>query len=194
MIKWKINTLFHSLSDLHPCSLSISASSPATATSHRRRRLQRRRPLTASSSNTADGKTLIENSDAISEVLDGSLWTVAAVIGHSSSDDRQNQMQDGLIELVIAYQVIHRLRDLFALYDRPQVEGSPFPSSILLSISLLVILSSRFGVVTSIDWESYMPENETHESESKLLQDVPEDRLLDDLCKREEKNTVMDEV
>ncbi|KAL4559316.1 hypothetical protein LXL04_031454 [Taraxacum kok-saghyz] len=149
--------------------------------------------ITASSSNTAGGKTLIENSDAISEVLDGSLWTVAAVIGHSSSDDRQNQMQDGLIELVIAYQVIHRLRDLFALYDRPQVEGSPFPSSILLSINLLVILSSRFGVVTSIDWESYMPENETPESESKLLQDVPEDRPLDDLCKKEEKNTVMDE-
>ncbi|KAL7619225.1 hypothetical protein Lser_V15G00542 [Lactuca serriola] len=150
----------------------------------------------SSSSNTAASKTLIENSDAITEVLDGSLWTVAVVIGHSGSDDRQNQMQDGLIELVIAYQVIHRLRDLFALYDRPQVEGSPFPSSILLGINLLVILSSRFGVVGSIDWESYMPENEsqetkTSESESKLLQDVPEDRPLDDLCKKEEKNTAV---
>ncbi|CAI9266823.1 unnamed protein product [Lactuca saligna] len=105
-------------------------------------------------------------------------------------------MQDGLIELVIAYQVIHRLRDLFALYDRPQVEGSRFPSSILLGINLLVILSFRFGVVGSIDWESYMPENETQETktsewESKLLQDVPEDRPLDDLCKKEEKNTVV---
>lgn len=150
--------------------------------------------VTASSSNTAASKSLIENSDAISEVLDGSLWTVAVVIGHSSSDDRQNQMQDGLIELVIAYQVIHRLRDLFALYDRPQVEGSPFPSSILLGINLLVILSSRYGVVSLIDWESYrvetMPEKETQESktsesESKLLQDVPEDRPLDDLCKKD---------
>lgn len=168
--------------------------------------------ITASSSTVGGSKTLIENSDTITEVLDGSLWTVAAIIGHSSSDERQNHMQDGLIELVIAYQVIHRLRDLFALYDRPQVEGSPFPSSILLGINLLVILTSRYRTVSSIDWESYpvetMPVNETQEikhmevaeprgflinssgnseSSSKLLQDVPEDRPLDDLCK---KNTV----
>ncbi|XP_076900166.1 uncharacterized protein LOC143554243 isoform X2 [Bidens hawaiensis] len=154
--------------------------------------------ITASSSNTSGGKILIENSDTITEVLDGSLWTVAAIIGHSSSDERQNQMQDGLIELVIAYQVIHRLRDLFALYDRPQVEGSPFPSSILLSINVLVILTSRYRVNTSIDWESYPLESMTIKESSlpslngnselspKLLQDVPEDRPLDDLCKKDE--------
>ncbi|KAK1436482.1 hypothetical protein QVD17_02262 [Tagetes erecta] len=170
--------------------------------------------ITASSSNTGGGgRTLIENSDTISEVLDGSLWTVAAIIGHSSSDERQNQMQDGLIELVIAYQVIHRLRDLFALYDRPQVEGSPFPSSILLSINVLVILTSRYRVNTSIDWESYPLESMTiketslgatelrgsvsnssgnSESSSKLLQDVPEDRPLEDLCKKDENATTVD--
>ncbi|XP_024972264.1 uncharacterized protein LOC112511086 [Cynara cardunculus var. scolymus] len=171
--------------------------------------------ITASSSNVGGSKTLIENSDTITEVLDGSLWTVAAIIGHSSSDERQLHMQDGLIELVIAYQVIHRLRDLFALYDRPQVEGSPFPSSILLSINLLVILTSRYRTVSSIDWESYPVEtmadngiqeakhmevaeprgslfnsSGNSESSSKLLQDVPEDRPLDDLCKKDEKNTV----
>ncbi|KAM0066913.1 putative S phase cyclin A-associated protein in the endoplasmic reticulum [Helianthus debilis subsp. tardiflorus] len=158
--------------------------------------------ITASSSNTSGGKTLIENSDTISAVLDGSLWTVAAIIGHSSSDERQNQMQDGLIELVIAYQVVHRLRDLFALYDRPQVEGSPFPSSILLSINVLVILTSRYRVSTTIDWESYpletMTKKETSlsistgnsESSSKLLQDVPEDRPLDDIRKDENSNMV----
>ncbi|KVH98506.1 hypothetical protein Ccrd_023280 [Cynara cardunculus var. scolymus] len=170
--------------------------------------------ITASSSNVGGSKTLIENSDTITEVLDGSLWTVAAIIGHSSSDERQLHMQDGLIELVIAYQVIHRLRDLFALYDRPQVEGSPFPSSILLSINLLVILTSRYRTVSSIDWESYPVEtmadngiqeakhmevaeprgslfnsSGNSESSSKLLQDVPEDRPLDDLCKKDEKNT-----
>ncbi|KAI3685055.1 hypothetical protein L6452_34288 [Arctium lappa] len=170
--------------------------------------------ITASSSTVGGSKTLIENSDTITEVLDGSLWTVAAIIGHSSSDERQHHMQDGLIELVIAYQVIHRLRDLFALYDRPQVEGSPFPSSILSSINLLVILTSRYRTVSSIDWDSYpvetMPVDETQEtkhmevaeprgslfnssgnceSASKLLQDVPEDRPLDDLCKKDEKNT-----
>ncbi|KAK9053808.1 hypothetical protein SSX86_024882 [Deinandra increscens subsp. villosa] len=165
--------------------------------------------ITASSTNIGGGKTLIENSDTISEVLDGSLWTVAAIIGHSSSDERQNQMQDGLTELVIAYQVIHRLRDLFALYDRPQVEGSPFPSSILLSINVLVVLTSRYRANTSIDWESYpletMTVNETSmgnaelfnpiwnsESSSKLLQDVPEDRPLDDLCKKDENSNMVD--
>nr|XP_043635633.1 uncharacterized protein LOC122606826 isoform X2 [Erigeron canadensis] len=167
--------------------------------------------ITASSSNVGASKTLIENSETISEVLDGSLWTVAAIIGHSSSDERQHQMQDGLIELVIAYQVIHRLRDLFALYDRPQVEGSPFPSSILLSINLLVILTSRNRSKSSIDWESYplkrMPIDqsstedvdlggslfnlsENDESSSRWLQDVPEDRPLDDMCKKDENNMV----
>ncbi|KAK3000329.1 hypothetical protein RJ639_022444, partial [Escallonia herrerae] len=100
-------------------------------------------------------KTSIANLDSVAEVLDGFLWTVAAIIGHASSDERQLQMQDDLVELVIAYQVIHRLRDLFALYDRPQVEGSPFPSSILLSINLLATLTSRFKSMSSIDWESF---------------------------------------
>lgn len=164
--------------------------------------------ITASSSNVGGSKTLIENSDAITEVLDGYLWTVTAIIGHSSSDEREQHMQDGLIELVIAYQVIHRLRDLFALYDRPQIEGSPFPSSILSSINLLVILTSKCRVISSIDWESFPVEtmnlNESKdieelggslfdlsgdcESSTKWLQDVPEDRPLDDLCKKDEKN------
>uniref|UniRef100_A0A5B7ANZ2 S phase cyclin A-associated protein in the endoplasmic reticulum N-terminal domain-containing protein n=1 Tax=Davidia involucrata TaxID=16924 RepID=A0A5B7ANZ2_DAVIN len=107
------------------------------------------------STNLLSSKTSVENLESISEVLDGFLWTVATIIGHISSDERQLQMQDGLQELVIAYHVIHRLRDLFALYDRPQVEGSPFPSSILLSINLLAVLTSRCITVSSIDWESF---------------------------------------
>ncbi|KAL8143369.1 hypothetical protein V2J09_016401 [Rumex salicifolius] len=90
--------------------------------------------------------------DSISEVLDGFLCTVTMIIGHESSDEREYQMQAGLLELVVSYQIIHRLRDLFALHDRPQVEGSPFPSSILLSINLLVALTSRSRVVSSIDF------------------------------------------
>lgn len=97
----------------------------------------------------------VENFESISEVLDGFLWTVTTIIGHISSDERQLQMKDGLVELVVAYQVIHRLRDLFALYDRPQVEGSPFPSSIILSINLLMVLTSRPQTISSIDWESF---------------------------------------
>ncbi|KAJ4841440.1 hypothetical protein Tsubulata_009084 [Turnera subulata] len=106
------------------------------------------------SNNTPSSKTLVENSESISEVLDNCLWTVATVVGHTSSDERELQMRDGLVELLIAYQVIHRLRDLFALYDRPQAEGSPFPSSILLSLHLLVVLTHRPETKSSIDWDS----------------------------------------
>ncbi|CAK7323248.1 unnamed protein product [Dovyalis caffra] len=106
------------------------------------------------STNMQSTKTSVENFESISEVLDNFLWTIGAVIGHASSDEREVQMRDGLLELLIAYQVIHRLRDLFALYDRPQVEGSPFPSSILLSIHLLVAITYRPGTSSSINWES----------------------------------------
>ncbi|KAK8687640.1 hypothetical protein V6N13_086444 [Hibiscus sabdariffa] len=105
------------------------------------------------SSNSLSCKTSLENFESVSEVLDGFLWVVSSIIGHISSDERQLQMRDGLLELLVAYQVIHRFRDLFALYDRPQVEGSPFPSSILLSIHLLVVLTSSPGK-SCINWES----------------------------------------
>ncbi|KAL2461972.1 Uncharacterized protein Adt_45392 [Abeliophyllum distichum] len=124
------------------------------------------------STNFISSKTSVGNLEAISEILDGFLWSVAAIIGHVCCDVCQHQMQDGLLELVIAYQIIHRLRDLFALYDRPQVEGSPFPSSILLSINLLTVLTSKFGDVSSIDWESFpnatMPGNTP--GEAKLFE------------------------
>ncbi|KAJ8752757.1 hypothetical protein K2173_007067 [Erythroxylum novogranatense] len=103
--------------------------------------------------NIPSSKTSLENFESVSEVLENFLWTVTMVIGHSSSDQRELQMRDGLLELLIAYQVIHRLRDLFALYDRPQVEGSPFPSPIILSIHLLVVLTYRPTSNFSINWE-----------------------------------------
>lgn len=111
--------------------------------------------------NLPSSRTSAENFESISEVLDGFLWTVTTIIGHSNSEEQQIQMRDGLLELLTAYQVIHRLRDLFALYDRPQVEGSPFPSSILLSINLLVVLTSRHESNCSIDWESLHVETST---------------------------------
>lgn len=106
------------------------------------------------SSNLLSSKSSTDNLESVTEVLDGFLWTVTAIVGHVHFDDRQLQMQDSLMELIVAYQVIHRLRDLFALYDRPQVEGSPFPSSILLSLNLLAVLTSQPGTFSSIDWES----------------------------------------
>lgn len=108
--------------------------------------------------NLPSSKTSAENFESISEILEGFLWTVTTIIGHINSEEQQIQMRDGLLELLTAYQVIHRLRDLFALYDRPQVEGSPFPSSILLSIYLLVVLTSRPETNSLIDWESLYTE------------------------------------
>lgn len=99
-------------------------------------------------------KTSTENMETVGEVLDGFLWTVTVIVGHLYVDDEQLQMQEGLIELIVAYQTIHRLRDLFALYDRPQVEGSPLPSSILFGLNLLTVLTSKPGNFSAIDWES----------------------------------------
>ncbi|CAN6339224.1 unnamed protein product [Urochloa humidicola] len=106
------------------------------------------------SSNVLSNKTSTENTESSGEVLDGFLWTVTMIVGHVHLDDEQLQMQGGLIELIVAYQIIHRLRDLFALYDRPQVEGSPLPSSILFGLNLLSVLTSKPGNFSTIDWES----------------------------------------
>jgi hypothetical protein len=106
------------------------------------------------SSNLLPNKTSTENTESSGEVLDGFLWTVTMIVGHVHLDDEQLQMQGGLIELIVAYQIIHRLRDLFALYDRPQVEGSPLPSSILFGLNLLAILTSKPGNFSTVDWES----------------------------------------
>ncbi|KAF8399559.1 hypothetical protein HHK36_015426 [Tetracentron sinense] len=124
------------------------------------------------STNILLSKTSVENFESISEVLEGFLWTVTTIVGHIFSDERQLQMQEGLLELVLAYQVIHRLRDLFALYDRPQVEGSPFPSAILLSLNMLAVLTSRQRIISSIDWGSfpYKPEEGNETREAKLAE------------------------
>ncbi|KAF0919279.1 hypothetical protein E2562_029043 [Oryza meyeriana var. granulata] len=106
------------------------------------------------SSNLQSSKTSTEYMESVGEVLDGFFWTVTVIIGHVYLNDQQLQMQRGLIELIVAYQIIHRLRDLFALYDRPQVEGSPLPSSILFGLNLLAVLTSKPGNFSTIDWES----------------------------------------
>ncbi|KAL5198317.1 hypothetical protein ABZP36_001829 [Zizania latifolia] len=106
------------------------------------------------SSNLPSSKTSTEYMESVGEVLDGFFWTVTVTVGHIYLNDQQLQMQGGLIELIVAYQIIHRLRDLFALYDRPQVEGSPLPSSILFGLNLLAVLTSRPGNFSTIDWES----------------------------------------
>lgn len=163
-------------------------------------------------------KASVENFESISEILNSFLWTVTAIFGHISSEERQLQMRDGLLELLISYQVIHRLRDLFALHDRPQMEGSAFPGPILLSIQLLVVLTSRSGRLSYIDWESspvimeqeigsegakladsahfvvsnswgdYTPLSMINGSSVVHLPDVPEDRPLDEMIKVNKNN------
>ena len=158
-------------------------------------------------------KASVENFESISDILNNFLWIVTAIFGHISSEERQLQMRDGLLELLISYQVIHRLRDLFALHDRPQMEGSAFPAPILLSIHLLVVLTSRPGTMSYIDWESspvameqeigtegtkfadsahsFMnnsrgdcsPLSVINGSSVMHLPDVPEDRPLDEIIK-----------
>lgn len=61
--------------------------------------------------NSLSSKTPVEKLESTSEVLEGFLWTVTVIIGHNCSEERQLQMRDGLMVLVIAYQIIHRLRD-----------------------------------------------------------------------------------
>ncbi|XP_078430275.1 uncharacterized protein LOC144702200 isoform X2 [Wolffia australiana] len=99
-------------------------------------------------------KNYAENLETIAEVLDGFLCVVTEILAHSVSDEQQLQMRDGLVDLVVSYQVIHRLRDFFALYDRPQIEGSPFPSSILLSLNLLAVLTTKSGRASPTEWGS----------------------------------------
>ncbi|WOL01711.1 hypothetical protein Cni_G10428 [Canna indica] len=121
--------------------------------------------------NLSSSKVSNENLESLVEIMDGFLWTVTMIVGHIHFDDRQLQMQDGLMELLIAYQVIHRLRDLFALYDRPQVEGSPFPSSILLSLTFLSVLTSRPGTFSAIEWESCVSKTSTQAFEMQESND-----------------------
>ncbi|MED6206043.1 hypothetical protein PIB30_023259 [Stylosanthes scabra] len=167
----------------------------------------------SNSSMPSSNKASVENFESISEILNNFLWIVTAIFGHVSSEERQLQMRDGLLELLISYQVIHRLRDLFALHDRPQMEGSAFPAPILLSIHLLVVLTLRPGTVSYIDWESssvamqqeigsemtkfadpthsflnnswgdYGPLSTINGSTVMHLPDVPEDRPLDEIVK-----------
>ncbi|KAL5725909.1 hypothetical protein ACHQM5_008994 [Ranunculus cassubicifolius] len=119
------------------------------------------------STNLLSSKTSVENFDAVSEVLEGFIWTVTTIMGHICSDERQVQMKDYLLELVISYQVIHRLRELFALQDRPQVEGSCFPSPIILSLNMLVVLTSRPTAISSIDWGSFSSKISNESQEMK---------------------------
>ncbi|KAH7436114.1 hypothetical protein KP509_05G003300 [Ceratopteris richardii] len=108
----------------------------------------------ASSSNGVTEKLLSdEKVDAAGEVLNGLLECVILVINHRSIDERQASMQDDLIELLTACEVIHHLRDLFSLFDRPQNEGAPFPAPVLYGLNLLQALTASRDKALSLSCE-----------------------------------------
>lgn len=91
--------------------------------------------------------TVDEKLEVMQEVLEGLLWAVTAIIGHACVDEHLMQMQEDLADLVIACEVLHRLRDLFALFDRPQVEGAPIPSPVVLGLKFLETLTGPRGKI-----------------------------------------------
>ncbi|KAH9331731.1 hypothetical protein KI387_003839, partial [Taxus chinensis] len=104
---------------------------------------------------TSTDKISDEKLETIGEVLEGLLWSIAAIMDHTCSDECQLQMKDDLAELIVACKVIHRLRDLFSLFDRPQIEGAPFPAPVLLGLNLLRILTCPRGNISSEGWEAW---------------------------------------
>lgn len=86
-----------------------------------------------------------EKMEVMQEVLEGLLWVASAIIGHSCVDQHLNQMQEDLAELVIACEVLHKLKNLFALFDRPQMEGAAIPGPVLLGLRMLETLTGPRG-------------------------------------------------
>lgn len=86
-----------------------------------------------------------EKVEVMQEVLEGLLWVASAIIGHSCVDQHLIQMQEDLAELVVACEVLHKLKNLFALFDRPQIEGAAIPGPVLLGLRMLETLTGPRG-------------------------------------------------
>lgn len=86
-----------------------------------------------------------EKIEVMQEVLEGLLWVASVIIGHSCVDQHLIQMQEDLAELVVACEVLHKLKNLFALFDRPQIEGAAIPGPVLLGLRMLETLTGPRG-------------------------------------------------
>jgi hypothetical protein len=51
----------------------------------------------------------------VQEVLEGLIWAVTTNMGHDCLEDRHRQMQEDLGELIVAFELLHHLQNLFAL-------------------------------------------------------------------------------
>lgn len=105
---------------------------------------------------TADKLPNDEKLDAVGEVLNGLLECVTLIMKHSGTDERQVSMKDDLVELLIACEVIHHLRDLFSLFDRPQIEGAPFPTPVLFGLNLLQALTGPRGKLAGLPYDAQL--------------------------------------
>ncbi|MCO5595815.1 hypothetical protein L7F22_049865 [Adiantum nelumboides] len=104
--------------------------------------------IVATNSTTTGASGMLLNDeklDVAGEVLNGLLECVILIINHKGADERHASMQHDLLELLTACEVIHHLRDLFSLFDRPQVEGAPFPTPVLFGLNLLHALTGSKG-------------------------------------------------
>ena len=97
-----------------------------------------------------------EKADAIGEVLNGLLECVVLIMDHNNMDERQISMKDDLIELLVACEIIHHLRDMFSLFDRPQVEGAPFPAPVLFGLNLLQAITANRGKVIGLPYDAHL--------------------------------------
>lgn len=125
-----------------------------------------------------------EKLDAIGEVLDSLLESVTLIMGHVCTDERQLLMKDDLSELLVSCEVIHRLRDLFSLFDRPQIEGAPFPAPVLLGLNLLQALTGTRGKLAGIPHEVQLNMKfELQESErpSVFCKDIGKDHAFSNI-------------
>ncbi|MCO5606287.1 hypothetical protein L7F22_060474 [Adiantum nelumboides] len=104
--------------------------------------------IVATNSTTTGASGMLLNDeklDVAGEVLNGLLECAILIINHKGADERHASMQHDLLELLTACEVIHHLRDLFSLFDRPQVEGAPFPTPVLFGLNLLQALTGSKG-------------------------------------------------
>lgn len=96
-------------------------------------------PTTQKVNNNAD-PTLLEALLALSDSVLARAPRAAEASSRSSDEEGQDParaVHNSLVNYVVSFGIVHRLRELFAVWERPQEEGSPVPSAIEWGLRLL---------------------------------------------------------
>lgn len=88
-------------------------------------------------SESSQEKLREEELETLQEVLEGLLSSATSIMGHTCNDDYQLSVQDDLADLIVVCEVIHRLRNLFAVFHWPRGEQGPIPDPIVSGLKLL---------------------------------------------------------